>query len=309
MTTNLLPNLVARKHAMFSRNSLRCRKWREKQGDAFKERERQRVRIYRRKQKGSGYECTPTPVETVITSTKTRDDSDQGHAESTKTEDDKLMDLKFNLPASHVVLEHPFTMMIAGPSGSGKTFWVSKLLEHRARMIQPNVEELWWFHGQDQAYHETLVTNFPTLRIAKGLPDISQFDSNVKRLVIVDDLMSELKGDIMSNLFTKGSHHTNSSVIFIVQNLFNQAKEMRDISLNCHYMVIMKNPRDKHQVGVLNSQMFPGQGRTLLEAYEHATKEPHGYLFISLDQKTHEVLRVRTNIFPGEINLIYAFVK
>ena len=50
------------------------------------------------------------------------------------------------------------------------------------------------------------------------------------------------------NLFTKGSHHSNLSVLHLVQNVFDKNKHTRTISLNAHYLVIFKNPRDASQV-------------------------------------------------------------
>ena len=62
-----------------------------------------------------------------------------------------------------------------------------------------------------------------------------------------------------------------SSIIFIVQNLFSQHRDIRDISLNARYLTIMKNPRDKQHVTSLDSQIFPGRERFLTQCYENAT--------------------------------------
>ena len=37
------------------------------------------------------------------------------------------------------------------------------------------------------------------------------------------------------NLYTRGSHHRNLTVIYIEQNLFYQGKDIQSISLNSHY--------------------------------------------------------------------------
>jgi len=44
------------------------------------------------------------------------------------------------------------------------------------------------------------------------------------------------------NLFTKGSHHRNISIMYLAQNLFPKNKFARTISLNEHYMILFKNP-------------------------------------------------------------------
>ena len=70
-------------------------------------------------------------------------------------------------------------------------------------------------------------------------------------------------------------------------------------------MVIFKNVRDKTQIAILGKQMFPGQASLLTEAYKSAISEPYGYLLIDLKNTTPEHLRLRSNIFPGELQSVY----
>ena len=133
-----------------------------------------------------------------------------------------------------------------------------------------------------------------------------QIDASKKHLIILDDLMDESKDNSqVSKLFTKGSHHRNISVIFISQNLFIQGKYTRTISLNSHYMIIFKNPRDKTQFSHIARQMFPGNSKFLNESFMDATSVPHGYLFLDFKQDTPEKLRVRTNILSNEETIVY----
>jgi len=62
-------------------------------------------------------------------------------------------------------------------------------------------------------------------------------------LLVIDNLMQETDGTV-ANLFTKGSYHRNVSVVFLAQNLFPTNKFTTAMSLNAHYMVLFKNPRD-----------------------------------------------------------------
>ena len=92
----------------------------------------------------------------------------------------------------------------------------------------------------------------PTIEFVKGIPESLENDSyldvNKRNLIVIDDQMIEAgKDNRIVNLFTKGSHHRNLSVIYIVQNLFHQGKGNLSISLNSHYLVLFKNPRDKLQ--------------------------------------------------------------
>lgn len=47
-----------------------------------------------------------------------------------------------------------------------------------------------------------------------------------------------------AGFFIKYGHHTKRTIFFIVQNKLFQAAQMRTISLNSHYLPVMKNPRD-----------------------------------------------------------------
>ena len=58
-----------------------------------------------------------------------------------------------------------------------------------------------------------------------------------------DQMIYASKDKRIVNLFTRGSHHRNLSVSYIVQNLFHQWKGSGSISLNSHYLVLFKNPR------------------------------------------------------------------
>ena len=99
----------------------------------------------------------------------------------------------------------------------------------------------------------------------------SYFDVNKRNLIVFDDQMTDASKDKrIVNLFTRGSHHRNLSVIYIVQNLFHQGKGSRSISLNSHYLVLFKNPRDKLQILTLAKQLNPGETDFFLNQYEKA---------------------------------------
>ena len=146
------------------------------------------------------------------------------------------------------------------------------------------------------------------VQFIKGLPD--DFDSFLTGsgpgLVVFDDLMTRAHSDQrMTKLFSVGSHHRNLSVIFIVHNLFHQGKEMRNLSLNSHYIILFKNPRDKLQISTLARQMYPGNVKFITEAYSDATKQAYGYLLFDLKPETEERLRIRTGILPKDTPFVY----
>ena len=211
----------------------RSKLWRGKQKQEtpnFVSKERERHRLFRMKKKhqlGGGQSSRHTSTAGGKHEPHSTENTNIEETEHSQLE--SVMSKTFELDAAHIILQHPFTMLVAGPTGSGKTYWVNRLLQHRREMITPPPEEILWYHGQRQPFHTTLQDTYPDLQLIDGLPDTEGYDTTIPRIIIIDDLMNELKGDVVANLFTKGSHHTNSSIIFIVQNIFSQNREMRDI--------------------------------------------------------------------------------
>ena len=199
-----------------------------------------------------------------------------------------------------VRLQHPFSCIIAGASGSGKTAFVTKLIKHVQSMINPPPEKIIWHYGEWQSLFETM----PDVEFVEDLPDPKHYDGARRILVIIDDLMNETNRSV-TKLFTKVGHHRNLSVIHIVQNLFSQNKEHRTISLNAHYLVVFKNPRDNFQIIHLAKQAFPARPNVLQETFLDATSKPYGYLLLDFKQSTPEEFRLRSQIFPDEITFVY----
>ena len=192
--------------------------------------------------------------------------------------------------------KHPCTCMVVGPSQSGKSWFVIKLINSLRLMFDPPPERIVWYYGSHQP--DLFRELGDKVEFIEGIPNTELLDGR-RTLLIIDDLMSETDGRI-TKLFTKGSHHMNTSVVYISQNLYNKNKENRTISLNTHYLVLFKNPRDAGQISHLARQIFPDRVKYFREAYADATSHPYGYLLIDLKTTTPDDLRLRTAIFPGD---------
>ena len=129
-------------------------------------------------------------------------------------------------------------------------------------------------------------------------------------LVILDDLLTDVYSKQVCELFTRGGHHRNISVILITQNLFHQGRFYRDISLNAHYIVAFKNVREKKQFMYLAGQVYPEDSLGLCNSYLDATKDTVRYLLFDLTQNTNDGLRFRSHIFPDEVHpqVVYSYV-
>ena len=144
-----------------------------------------------------------------------------------------------------------------------------------------------WCYGKKRAVLSHLPIN---IRIHEGVPEDFGITNGEPSLVILDDLLTDLYSKQVCELFKRGSHHRNLSVILITQNLFHQGRFCRDISLNAHYIGAFKNVRDKKQFMYLDSQVYPEDSVGLYNAYLDATKKPYGYLLLDLTQNTNDGL-------------------
>jgi len=158
-------------------------------------------------------------------------------------------------------LHHPFTAVVVGPTGCGKTKWVLRLVNNARDVIEPPPESIWYCDGE----YQPIFSEYRHVNFQEGLSDMSHevFYGRCPTLLIIDDLMSETN-QLLANIFTKISHHRNISVLYLTQNLFDKNRFARTISLNAHYYVLFKNPRDAIQFATLARQTYPNDSRFAL---------------------------------------------
>ena len=167
-------------------------------------------------------------------------------------------------------------------------------------MIEPPPKStVYYFMENQQVFDE-----YPQIDFRQGVPTVRELEDARDTLIVCDDMMME-SNDALLNVFTRGSHHRRNSVIHIVQNLFNSNKNMRTMSLNAQYLVFFKSPRDSSQFVHLARQIFPHNSRYAVEAYKLATESPFSYLLLDLRNEQDELLRLRSNVFPGEAHTVY----
>ncbi len=209
------------------------------------------------------------------------------------------MDVRFRTPANYY---------ICGQSQSGKSHLVRSMLDNLEELFYPVPTKILYCYGEHQKEFDDLSQKLPNIEFVDGFPNdlYASVEGHNKSLVILDDLMSQCSNDTrVSDLFTRGSHHRGISVFFLTQNLFPPGKLSRTISLNSHYMIVFRNPRDSLGISTLAKQVFPHRVNYLLDSFRDATSKPYGYLLIDCHQLTPENMRLRTNILPGERQIVY----
>lgn len=203
----------------------------------------------------------------------------------------------------------PFTAIVAGPTSSGKSTIVFRLIKYRNEMIDCEMKEvIYCLPPGQQIKIPDFIQADRKVKFRSGIPDFSKINDGKPRLVVLDDLMGKISAEVME-LFTRGSHHQNISVLFLVQNIFfGGSKLFRTISLNAHYIILTKNPRDKNQISTLAVQVSPENSAALRNAFRDATKDAYSYLLFDSSQRCPDMLRFRTNIFPDDQprNIIYS---
>lgn len=206
-------------------------------------------------------------------------------------------------------LQTPFNCIISGVSKSGKTTLVKNLLRMSDDIFtQKPSHVICYYKFMQDIYQNMLDEGLINELVSIDDNDfsyesvrekISPYQNSNGCLILFDDTMTEISNDF-EQIFTNLSHHNNTSVIFITQNLFYNNSSYRTMSLNTDYLFIMKNARDKQQIGILAKQFCPGNSTYVIQSFTDATRSPFSYLLIDFTQNCPDPLRLRSKIFPQE---------
>ena len=111
------------------------------------------------------------------------------------------------------------------------------------RLIQPFPTRLNWVYGELQEDYEALRALYPHIEFLHKWRE-SLYDSirpDESNLLVLDDQMCEASDSKqLARLFTKGSHHRNLSIIYLVQNVYDKGRSSRTMSLNAHYHMVFR---------------------------------------------------------------------
>lgn len=199
-----------------------------------------------------------------------------------------------------ITLKTPFLGQIVGPSQTGKSSILKKFLKYANDICYPPFEKICYQYGcyeddfKDYPYVD-FVQNYDPYYFSKD------YTEGKSVLLILDDVTDSIDNSI-ALLYSREAHHNNVSVWCSFQNLYNRdLKWLRTVSLNTQYLIVTKAIRDKHNLRSLQISMFPGLSKYFFSSFEDATSHCWKYVLYDLHPSTPSFLRVRTGLFPDEI--------
>ena len=196
-----------------------------------------------------------------------------------------------------------FSMLVVGPTQCGKTYFVQQVLTKNCiEYPSEKPTQTYWFYNQWQPRYDALKRALKKrILFTQGLPDLSQdlheINPEYNNILVFDDLMSQaIDSPLLSKLFTQGRHR-NASVILLLQNMFPKGKFNTDISKNAQYVVLLRSPSDRKQIGIVAERMFDKNRKNFMTAYYHETERPYGYAVIGNQPKTTSEKQVVSEVF------------
>jgi hypothetical protein len=168
-------------------------------------------------------------------------------------------------------------------------------IDRRHEIISEKLNRVFYIYGADQPEYHQFASSHPDVTFSP-LFEEDMLQSN--SLIIFDDFgqaISSHMNSLMTHLVTKCVNHSRVTIIIVLHHLYG--KNLRIISLSQDYNAIFSYPRDLSILSTLSSQVFPGKGKFLRDAYQFAIRKAYSYLFLDLHVLQNSNLRVRTNIF------------
>ena len=193
-----------------------------------------------------------------------------------------------------------------GPSSAGKTYLARQIIQKRKELFSEPLDKVLYLYGSYQPLFSHMQAEDPNITFSDRLEDLENITEPT--LVIIDDFMQEMskgkQNEIVTKFYTKTAHHSNCSVISLLQNAFKSG--LRDISINSHYLIYF-DQRDRSSIDHIARQIAPGNSRFIRDAYIKAVEHrEYGYLLIDLSPRNKKYKYfLRNNIFPTEDCEVY----
>ena len=205
-------------------------------------------------------------------------------------------------------LKENFKLFISGPSGSGKTWFVRELLKNLDIFAKAPPKILTLVYKVYQPIYQDMGIDYLIQDGAHLKERLFERANGQSMLVIYDDMMNSTSLGELADLFTVDGRHHNFSMIFLSQQLYvNNNEDFKQISRNCDYLFLFKNPRNAQEIRTLSSQMTPGK-MELVSYFTEATQTGFSYLFVNLTQECKDQVKYLSQLF-NETHIVKAHMN
>lgn len=202
-------------------------------------------------------------------------------------------------------LESPALLLLVASSGSGKSFLAKQAVENKEHIFKEKFEKIIWHYSEWQDMYEPLQREHGVIFI-EGPPSPEQYPpGEPTKWVICDDFQDQItkNNSDFVNFAIKSIHHRNLHFWLLLQTLF--PPKLKQISLQAHYVILMKQRRDLSQIRTFCLQIDPTNWKALMEAYHDATKLAHSHIIFDFHPRQIDSLRIRTGLLESQDKIVY----
>ena len=141
-------------------------------------------------------------------------------------------------------LKENFKLFISGPSRCGKTFFVADLLQNLHTITKNTPSFIIYIYKTWQCKFDEMknLVNIFIEDEENVVEKIKEYATGKSILVVFDDMINSKSLSNLAALFTVDGRHMNMSLMFLTQRMFVNDEYFRQISQNCDYFVVFKNP-------------------------------------------------------------------
>ena len=186
-------------------------------------------------------------------------------------------------------------ILVIGSTGAGKTTAVFEIITRK--LIHPFPKKIFYLYATYQPMFDEWKDKITFVQGLK-LDVINDYEDS--KLLIIDDLILDISKELANHVII-GSHHKQTTTIFITHSLYLNNEFYRLISNNSQYILLFKNKRNFSQISRLATQILGGEKHRLLEAYKYIGS--YEFVLLSFHPKVPDELLVITNLFDKCISV------